>query len=1199
MIKENVNDAITVERARQANTGNDARGSRLVRVQDAAPAVCECTFVGFMKCNSTTFHGTEGAVELLKWVEKTESVFGISECAEGKKGKKQKCENFQSENSSGKANHRDNSRQTLQNNQKQWNAKVGHKIRYCKEKNVATRANALPIPTCYDCGEQGHTRTDAQGRLSKRKLEKFVENVNDAITVERARQANTGNDARGSRLVRVQDAAPAVCECTFVGFMKCNSTTFHGTEGAVELLKWVEKTESVFGISECAEGKKDYEPNALDWDETVDDYRILSNRRSSKNGVRFVKLKVKIRAIYEVELADGRIVSTNTVLKGCTLNLVNHVFEIDLISIELGTFDIIIVESDKGVSQLKVISCIKARKYVERGCHLFLVHMTENKSKEKQMVDVPVIHDFLEVFLEELPGLPPPRQIEFRIDLVPGAAPVARAPYRLAPSEMRELLVQLQAAGERIYSSKFIIVGSTGSSTYSKIDLRSGYHLLRIKEENIPITAFRTGYGHFKFQVMSFGLTNTPVVFMDLMNRVCKPYLNKFVIVFIDDTLVYSKDEKEHEKHLKIILELLKKEIFGVHVDPAKIKAIKSWAAPTMPTKRPILSLPEGTKDFVVYYDASLKGFRAVLMQREKVIAYASRKNGKSGSKGNGNDKQLHAKGKVFSLTKDQAANSSGTVTGTLLMNDRAVFVLFDTGASHSVISITLYKERKKRKLSDIEAEVIREAQEEAMKRENVKAKNLGRLFKQIFEFCPDGTHCFWNHVWLLRFSGLRDLVMHESHKSKYPIHPGSDKMYQDLKLLYWWPNMKADIATYESLGTNLDMSNAYHPQTDGQSERTIQTLEDMLRVCVIDFRSSWGRHLPLVEFSFNNSYHGVVRFGKREKLSPRYIGPFKILARVGPIAYTLELPEELKGIHNTFYVSNLKKCLAEGDIVVPVDEIQLDDKLHMIEEPVEVVDREREKRISRAEYRDGAPKGGENVPTRSSDGDDEPFDDDDDNDTDDEDEEPTEDEDDDEEEEEHLALADSSAEPVVDLVPSTRDTKAFETDESAPTPRSPHTRILFLRHVSVGHVPLGHRAFVIRMRDDILEEDMPSQRRFVLTASPPGCDVAESFAAAARSPRGQYDFVDTNEARQGLIHSPSHDAQTIARAADKAEEVGYVRTLQAFKHKMMTSIEEVNLRIDNQAQVHKQESEDFYTQLHDARTDRRDIRLEIIVVRG
>ncbi|GJY39329.1 hypothetical protein Tco_0425693, partial [Tanacetum coccineum] len=146
---------------------------------------------------------------------------------------------------------------------------------------------------------------------------------------------------------------------------------------------------------------------------------------------------------------------------------------------------------------------------------------------------------------------------------------------------------------------------------------------------------------------------------------------------------------------------------------------------------------------------------------------------------------------------------------------------------------------------------------------------------------------------------------------------------------------------------------------------------------------------------------------------------------------------------------------------------------------------------------------------------------------------------------------------------------------------------------------PLGHWAAMIRMRDDIPEEDMSIQRRFVLTAPLPGYDVAESSVAAARPPRGQYDFVDTVEAGQGLIRSPGHDARTIARAADKAEDVGYVRALQASEHRMMTSIEEVNLRVSYQARVRRQESEIFYIQLHDARTDRRDIRLEIDVVRG
>nr|GEW99434.1 putative reverse transcriptase domain-containing protein [Tanacetum cinerariifolium] len=267
----------------------------------------------------------------------------------------------------------------------------------------------------------------------------------------------------------------------------------------------------------------------------------------------------------------------------------------------------------------------------------------------------------------------------------------------------------------------------------------------------------------------------------------------------------------------------------------------------------------------------------------------------------------------------------------------------------------------------------IRKARKESMKRKNVRLENLWRLI-----------------------NGLRDLVMHELHKSKYSVHSGSDKMYQDLKPLYRWPNIKVDIATYvskcliygkvkaehqkpsgllqqpeipvskhgipvsiildrdgyftsrfwrplqEALGKNLYMSTAYHPKMDVQSMKTIQTLEDMLCACVIDFGSSWDRHLPLVEFSYNNSYHASIKAASYEACTEGNVDhrPFKILARVGHVSYTLELPKELKGIHSTFHVLNLKKCLAKGDIVVLIDEIQLDDKLYMIEEPVEVVDR-------------------------------------------------------------------------------------------------------------------------------------------------------------------------------------------------------------------------------------------------------------------
>ncbi|GJX79633.1 putative reverse transcriptase domain-containing protein [Tanacetum coccineum] len=651
--------------------------------------------------------------------------------------------------------------------------KVGHKARYFKEKNVATGANALPILTCYDCGEQGHTRNRCPRKVKQ---------------------------------------------------------------------------------EEVREGS---------------DRSFVDTRFSSMLNIDLVK----IRASYEVELADGR---HDAII----------VYGKKVVRIPYGN-KMLIVESDKGVSRLKVISCIKARKYVERGCHMFLAHVTEKKLKEKRLEDVPVIRDFPEVFPEEFPGLPPLRKVEFRIDLVLGVAPVARAPYRLAPSEMRELSVQLQELLEKGFirqssspwGAPVLFVKKKDGSfricidyrELNKLTVKNSYPLLRIDDLFDQLQGSSvTRYGYFEFQVMPSGLTNTPVVFMDLMNRVCKPYLDKFIIVFIDDILVYSKDKEEHGKHLKIILELLKKERLyakfskcdfwldsvqflghvinrsGVHVDPTKIESIKrkeeEEAFQILKRKlcsAPILALPEGTKDFTLYCDASLKGYGAVLMQREKV----------------------------------------------------------------------------------------RKAQEESMKRKNVKAENLGRLIKQIFEFCPDGTRCFGNRVWFPRFSGLRDLVMYESHKSKYSIHPGSDKIYQDLKPLYWWPNMKADIATYipvwkweritvdfmsgvlrtpsgydtiwvivdrltksahflpmkktdsmekltqlylkeiEALGTNLDMSTAYHPQMDGQSERTIQMLKDMLRACVINFGSSWDPYLPLVEFSYNNSYHASIKAAPYEAL--------------------------------------------------------------------------------------------------------------------------------------------------------------------------------------------------------------------------------------------------------------------------------------------------------------------------------------------
>ncbi|GKD38776.1 putative reverse transcriptase domain-containing protein [Tanacetum coccineum] len=547
-----------------------------------------------------------------------------------------------------------------------------------------------------------------------------------------------------------------------------------------------------------------------------------------------------------------------------------------------------------------------------------------------------------------------------------------------------------------------------GSSVYSKIDLRSGYHQLRVREEDILKTSFRTRYGHYEFQVMPFGLTNTPAVFLDLINRVCKPYLDKFVIVFIDDMLIYSRNKKEHEEHLK---------------EEAAFQLIKQKLC-----SAPILALLEGNEDFVVYYDASHKGLGAVLMQREK-IHYLYR-----------------TKCTVFTDHKslqhilDQKELNIRQHRWLELLSDYDCEIRYHPGKANIVADALSRKKRNK---------PLRVRALEAQKPENLKNEDVGGMIrkdipKERLEPRVDGTLCLNGRSWLPCYGNLRTVIMHESYKSKYSIHPGSDKMYQDMKKLYWWPNMKADIATYipqwkwdnitmdfitklpkssqgydtiwvivdqltksaifvpmretdpmeklarmslqKALGMNLDMSTAYHPQTDGQSERTIQTLEDMLRACVIDFGKVWVNHFLLFEFSYNNGYHtsikvapfealygrgwrssnhwsinssrgdrevgdrvmlkvsswiGVECLGKQGKLNLRYVGPFKVLEKVGAISYKLNLPHELSRVHNTFHVSNLKKCYADEPLAVPLDVRHIDDKLHFVEEPVEIMDRE------------------------------------------------------------------------------------------------------------------------------------------------------------------------------------------------------------------------------------------------------------------
>nr|GEW85594.1 putative reverse transcriptase domain-containing protein [Tanacetum cinerariifolium]GEX17029.1 putative reverse transcriptase domain-containing protein [Tanacetum cinerariifolium] len=707
-------------------------------------------------------------------------------------------------------------------------------------------------------------------------------------------------------------------------------------------------------------------------------------------------------------------------------------------------------------TKLNIISCTKTKKYIQKGCQVYLAQVTskktEDKSEEKRLEEVPIIREFLEVFPEDLPGLPPARKVEFQIDLVPGAAPVARAPYRLAPAEMQELSTQLQELSDKRlvrpssspWGASVLFVkkkdGSfrmcidycelnkltvenryplmridnlfdqlQGSRVYSKIDPRSGYHQLKVREEDIPKSAFRTRYGHYEFQVMLFGLTNAPAVFMDLMNREDELYAK------------FSKCEFWLSK-VQFLGHVIDSE--GIHVDHAKIKSIKDWESPKTPTKirqflglagyylrfiegfskiarpmtkliqksmkfewgekakaafqllkqklcsAPILALPEGSENFVVYCDASHKGLGAILMQKEKVIAYASRQLKVHEKNYTTHDLEFGAvvfalkmwrhylygmKCVVFpdheSLQHILDQNELNMIQKWWLepLSDYTCGIRYHPGKANVVADALSRKERIK---------PLR-----VRKEVNFITEDLHGMVNKL-EPRADGTLCLNNRSWIPCYENLRAVIMHESHKSKYSIHPGSDKMYQDLKKLHWWPNMKAEITTYISkcltrakvkmvtgqytiwvIVDRLTKSAHFLPtrEYDSMEKLTRQYLKEVVSRHGVSVSTISDRDERCASH-FWRSLHkalGGDTFVKQGKLNPRYIGPFKIIAKVGTVAYRLELPEQLSRVHSTFHVSNLKKCLSDETLAIPLDEIQVDDKLHFIKELVEIMDRE------------------------------------------------------------------------------------------------------------------------------------------------------------------------------------------------------------------------------------------------------------------
>ncbi|GJS23296.1 putative reverse transcriptase domain-containing protein [Tanacetum coccineum] len=775
--------------------------------------------------------------------------------------------------------------------------------------------------------------------------------------------------------------------------------------------------------------------------------------------------------------------------------------------------------------------------------------------------EIVVVRDFPEVFPDDLSGLPPVREIKFWIELVPVAMPVAKSPYRLAPSELEELSGQLKELRDKGFIrpssspwgapvlfvkkkdgsfrmcidyrelNKLTIKNRyplpriddlfdqlQGSQYFSKIDLRSGYHQLRVHEDDIPKTAFRTCYGHFEFTVMPFGLTNAPAT------------------------------REEHEAHLGLVLELLKKKKLyakfskcefwlrevqflghvingdGIHVDPSKIEAIKNWKAPRTPSEvRSFLGLA-GNK-VIAYASGQLKIHEINYTTHDLelgavVFALKIWRHYLYGTKSviYTDHKSLHH---IFSQKELNMRQRRWMG----LFSDYECEIHYHPGKANVVADALSKKEKvnpkRVRAMNITLQSSIKDRILAAQKEASDESAGLQKGLDEMIKLRNDGALYYLDRIWVLLKGDMRTLIMDEAHKSKYYVHLGADKMYYDLRDRYWWPGMKKDIVVYvskcltylkvkvehqrpssllqqpeipewkwegiamdfvtklprtssghdtiwvivdrltksahflpmredykmerlarlylneivarhdvpisiisdrdsrftsrfwksmqEALGTRLDMSTTYHPQTDGQSEHTIQTLKDMLRACVLYLGGSWDVHLPLVEFSYNNSYHssvrcapfealygrkchspimwaevgeghligpelvqettekisqikgrlkatrdyqksyddkrrkplefsvgdnvllkvspwkGVVRFGKKRKLAPRFVGPFEIIEKVSPVAYRLDLPKELDGVHDMFHVSNLKKCLVDPTLQVPLDEIQVD----------------------------------------------------------------------------------------------------------------------------------------------------------------------------------------------------------------------------------------------------------------------------------
>ncbi|KAJ9565618.1 hypothetical protein OSB04_001584 [Centaurea solstitialis] len=794
----------------------------------------------------------------------------------------------------------------------------------------------------------------------------------------------------------------------------------------------------------------------------------------------------KLASPLAIDIAAEEVRVCEDVYRGCSLVIHGVPFSIDLIPTPMIGIDVI-VGVDWMFHNWGTVDCAEQLVRIQNLSGGELIVYGEGRRKRLTFCTIAKARKWLQRG----------SVVEFGINLVPGSAPIARTPYHLAPPELQELSSQLQELSEEGFirpssspwGALILFVKKKdgchrmcidyqelnkvtiknryplpriddlfdllqGAAWFSKIDLRSGYHQLKVKEADVHKTAFRTMYGHYEFLVIPFGLTNAPTAFMDLMNRVYRPMLDTSVIVFIDDILIYSKTKEEHATHLRGVLEL----------DPAKIEAVMNWEVPKTPTEiRSFLGLAGYYRGFIQDFSRIAVPLTRLTKKREPYVW------GLEHQAAFETLRQRLCEAPVLTLLKG--------------VEDMRCIVTHHTWLRLEIFSGSAEPEYAV----------------EAMPR---RGEGL-----RLQDTLPPGQG---------ERGGARKTLLEEAHKSRFFVHPGATKMYRDLRTDYWWLGMKREVARnvescltclkvkvehqrphgkmqpleipewkweniimdlitklpktpwkfyaiwvivdrltksahflafresftseqlaelyvkevvrrhgvpvsiisdrdtrftwrfwerfHTDMGTRLHFSTACHPQTDGQSECIIQTLEDMLRACVLDFGGSWDTYLPLVEFSYKNSYHssigmppyemlygrrcrtpicwgerlrtaqsrkksyadrrrsdlefqvgdcvllkvspwkGVIRFRKRGKLRPRYIGLFTVLARVGKVAYRLELLDVLGQIHDKFHVSQLRKFLTDESAHVPLDDIQVDESLNYIERPVAVLERKVER---------------------------------------------------------------------------------------------------------------------------------------------------------------------------------------------------------------------------------------------------------------